>query len=707
MKLTNLKFLKEQGFNIPKFMEIDIDHLDDLKSLNKTKRYAVRSNCFIEDTENKAHAGEFKTLLNVSYSNLEKAIFDVKSSYKGKNGTVIIQEMVKSEISGVVFTINPLGILSELVIVYAEGLGCNVVDDRVKSNTIYYDRESDRSYTELNDKTLVLDEEILNELVYTSLNIEKTLGFACDIEFGIEKNKIYILQARPITNLEIKEKVIFDNSNIVESYPGVSLDLTQSFSREIYYEVFKHIILRLTKDKHLVESLDYIFRNMVDSYNGRMYYNITNWYTILKLLPCSSFLIKIWQKSLGIENKEVSNDIIKVKLKTKLNIIINFIKLLHDTPIEMYKLNKYFKKQLKYYEGLIERTEGIEGLLEIYKSIKKDLGSKWDITLANDMYTFIYSYLADKDSISDIKGMASKKPLIALDILTNTAKKYGIYSERYKDERDSFISKYGDRCVGELKLETKTYRTNPEILDDLVQIRCFDKIVRQNRKNTKEKIGYFTKKARLGIKNREESRLNRSIIFGMIRCIMLKIGKQLKENGKIEDKRDIFYLRLGEITKYESIKDYKELVAERKGKYIKYKELPTQERVIFANKKLDKTVNKCYVQENIKEVNKLYGVPTSNGRVEGKIIKVVTPDNNLDVKDKIIVAESTDPGWVYLIEKCKGIIVERGSLLSHTAIISRELKKPAIVNVKDAMSLLKNDMVVELDAYNGKITIRR
>ena len=72
------------------------------------------------------------------------------------------------------------------------------------------------------------------------------------------------------------------------------------------------------------------------------------------------------------------------------------------------------------------------------------------------------------------------------------------------------------------------------------------------------------------------------------------------------------------------------------------------------------------------------------GIVEGEVIVVKEPDSNLSVKNKIIVAESTDPGWVLLIKDAKGIIVERGSILSHTAIITRELKKPSIVNVKNA-----------------------
>ncbi|MBQ7959206.1 MAG: phosphoenolpyruvate synthase, partial [Oscillospiraceae bacterium] len=79
--------------------------------------------------------------------------------------------------------------------------------------------------------------------------------------------------------------------------------------------------------------------------------------------------------------------------------------------------------------------------------------------------------------------------------------------------------------------------------------------------------------------------------------------------------------------------------------------------------------------------------------------------NPPDTTGKIIVAKMTDPGWVFLLSNSKGIISEKGSLLSHTAIISRELKIPAVVGVKDASDLIKNGDIIELDGNSGSIKI--
>lgn len=77
----------------------------------------------------------------------------------------------------------------------------------------------------------------------------------------------------------------------------------------------------------------------------------------------------------------------------------------------------------------------------------------------------------------------------------------------------------------------------------------------------------------------------------------------------------------------------------------------------------------------------------------------------MDTTGKILVARSTDPGWVFLLQNAAGIIAERGSLLSHTAIISRELHKPAVVNVRDCTKILKTGERVRLDASEGTVTL--
>ena len=71
----------------------------------------------------------------------------------------------------------------------------------------------------------------------------------------------------------------------------------------------------------------------------------------------------------------------------------------------------------------------------------------------------------------------------------------------------------------------------------------------------------------------------------------------------------------------------------------------------------------------------------------------------------ILVADHTDPGWIMLFPSAKGLLVERGSLLSHSAIVARELGIPAVVSIPGLTSWLEDGDEVELDGAIG--TVRR
>ena len=72
---------------------------------------------------------------------------------------------------------------------------------------------------------------------------------------------------------------------------------------------------------------------------------------------------------------------------------------------------------------------------------------------------------------------------------------------------------------------------------------------------------------------------------------------------------------------------------------------------------------------------------------------------------EILVAERTDPGWVVLFASASGLVVERGSVLSHAAIVAREMDLPAVTSIPGLMDWLSTGDVVEVDGRTG--TVRR
>jgi pyruvate,water dikinase len=70
---------------------------------------------------------------------------------------------------------------------------------------------------------------------------------------------------------------------------------------------------------------------------------------------------------------------------------------------------------------------------------------------------------------------------------------------------------------------------------------------------------------------------------------------------------------------------------------------------------------------------------------------------------EILVARHTDPGWIALFASASAIVVERGSLLSHSAIVARELGIPCVVGCKDATSWICDGERIEVDGATGRV----
>ena len=741
MKRKNLEILRDNGFNVPKFDVVEWKNRDKEIDISKYKgKYAIRSSSNLEDRKLNSFAGQFDTYLNVVPKKINKKVQACFNSINNKNVDdylkkkkikikdikmdVIIQEMVNAKYSGIIFTSNPQGLLNETVIVVGKGLGNNIVEDKILTTTYYYNRTDKVYYYDgLID---YLNKELIEELITLSEKIKEVLGEYLDIEFAIKDNKIYILQARPITTIDTSNLVILDNSNIVESYPGISLPLTISFVHFVYSNVFKKEAYRLTKNKKLVEENNDNFNNMVASSSGRIYYKISSWYTLIKFLPFSKKIIPIWQDMLGVKNKTYDDTKIKLSFITKLKIYYNTFKELKNVSKNMDKLNNKFIEVNDYFYTHFNDKLSNKQIIKLYSLIKDELLSSWDITLVNDLYSFIYTGLLKKrlnkkkyneekinDYISGITNIESLKPIKNLIELAYNKDK--LSKKEYKLLYDNYIFKYGDRNLEELKLESETFRTNNKLLDKKIKEYRKDKnklsIIYNDlnkEKDIKIKEDFITrfisKRAMQGIKNREISRLNRSRIYGMVRSMFLGISKNLVKEKRLRKKEDIFYLTIDEVFNYKKY-DLKRIVNTRKKEYKMFYALPSYSRLIFTNKEFDK--NHKRINKIVKEIEKniLEGIPTSNGKVSGEALVIEDINKNYDVKDKILITKMTDPGWVFLLINSKGVIAEKGSILSHTAIISREIKIPSIVGVENATNVIKTGDYIEMDAYTGRIKI--
>lgn len=749
-KADNLIKLRDAGINIPAFTIIsardDVEPSEKLTFVSEgsASLYAVRSSCNLEDSAGSSFAGQFDTYLNVRPEDVPSKIKLCRESMYSDNVKkymeyhhlsdedlkmcVIIQEMADADKAGVLFTSNPQGILNESVISVARGLGEGVVSGSSETTTYYYNNTDKVYYYEGRED--LLSESEIDRLIDTSVKIKEILGEYLDIEFAFEGDRLYILQARPITTISGASPLILDNSNIVESYPGLSLPLTVSFVHMVYSGVFRGVSRRVLKNDKELNKHTEVFGNMVGNANGRMYYKISNWYTVLKFLPFSNKIIPVWQEMLGVKNKGYDNSDVELSPFVRFMTYVNSFYELISVPRHMRSLEKKFTETNRYFYERYSPESSPSELIGLFGEIREKLLDIWDVTLLNDTYSFVFTALvknrlkkknADDTYInryiSGISNIESMKPIKALIEL---AYRYDEYSpEELKRKKEEYIRDYGDRNLEELKLESRTFRSHPYLLDERISEyrkdpeklkETYDGLGRSEDIKIKEDplTRFLGKRCASGIAGRERSRLNRSRVYGMVRLIFTSLGNTYAKSGFIEDPEDIFYLSIEEAFGLaDSPRDMKAVIEERKAEYAVFEKLPAYTRLIFENREFDKNISDVTSCRRIKEGNVLSGIPCSAGTAEGEALVIRNINDARDVKDKILVTVMTDPGWVFLLASAKGVISEKGSLLSHTAIISRELKKPSIVGVPDLTDTIRTGDIIRMDGGSGRIEILR
>lgn len=106
------------------------------------------------------------------------------------------------------------------------------------------------------------------------------------------------------------------------------------------------------------------------------------------------------------------------------------------------------------------------------------------------------------------------------------------------------------------------------------------------------------------------------------------------------------------------------------------------------------------------ELRTLKGLPASPGEYEGIARLVLNPDDMAKVQPgEVLVARMTAPAYNVLLPIIKGIVTDRGGLLSHAAIVAREYGLPAVVGCMDATKMIPNGARIQVDGTKGEVKI--
>lgn len=785
-------------------------------------RYAVRSSAVEEDGTGDSFAGQFGSYLFVEHDAIARRVSDVwRSSFtpriieyrkqRGLSGTpgapaVLVQRMIDSTSSGVAFSADPVSGRRGLAIVSAVyGMGTALVGGEADADVYDVNRTGVIERKHIAHKTLrhafcsCADEGVAAQAVREDLRDQPVLtdqqvlavaslgrqaaavfGQPQDIEWAIEDENLYLLQSRPITtlrNIPDPDGVlnIWDNSNIIESYSGVTTPLTFSFARHVYEGVYRQFcrILRVSTKK--IASSERTFGCMLGLIRGRIYYNLLNWYRVLALLPGFRFNRRFMEQMMGVRESLPDDIVAELASASRKERIADLISLARMIVVLVWNLlhieRRIVRFQARLDEALRECSPALtemrlDELAAYYAELEAKLLQRWDAPLINDFFAMIFhgalrkltfQWLGDKtgtlanDAMRGSGTMVSAEPAVRVRELARMAAgdvdfvhclREGTVEEALRAVRnhpefqasyDAYLAKFGDRCMEELKLESETLHDNPQVLLRSVgelaraeEPECIpaesverrpeiEKEIRSTLRRSPVKrilLTWVLRNASERVRQRENLRFERTRLFGRIRRIFREAGRRLHANGVLNTADDVFYLQIEEIVSYVNgtavTKDLAALAAVRKAEFDEYKTLPgPPDRLetfgpVYETDLDAKTVARGDENSNVDE---RCGTGCCPGVVRGRVRVILDPRGAQVQAGSILVAEHTDPGWIMLFPSAKGLLVERGSLLSHSAIVARELGIPAVVSIRGLTSWLRDGDEVELDGARG--TVRR
>lgn len=781
------------------------------------KRIAVRSSAVGEDEIKHSFAGMMDSFLNIrteaqfleGVKNTWASLYTERViTYRKINNlnpwharmAVIVQEMVEPESASVLFTAHPVSAnTGKMVIQSVWGLGNGLVSGERNADTFILNARGKHIKTEIVDKVdkvscqeeggIIIKKTGKNMRNKPSLTNNKVLRLGrialvlkkqfqtdVDIEFAVLRNSLYILQCRPITangkkaDVQKEGHLIWDNSNIIESYSGITTPLTFSFIRMAYANVYRQLCEVLGVDQRVIEKNENLFQNMLGFIKGRVYYNLVNWYKLISFFPGFKYNKEFMEQMMGLRNKEeyqMEDEPVNFFEKYFFHLpklIVIGIKMTYYL-LTMEKRMRYFFKHFylwySYYTKIDYGSLSASQLLQIRYDLDKRILKNWKAPILNDLKAMIFYGILKKltqqwdidpegglqnDLLSSQGNMKSTDILKGLFSLVEIIKKdqtvkdlflkespgqvlselqnNSLYSDINRNFID-YLNEYGIRCFDEMKLESVPLKDNPIFCISLIQNnlktegiftsakqkRSFD-AQRELKKKIKG-FKYFLYKwilrhTKQAIRDRENQRFCRAEIYHIVRTIARAAGKRWTQIEILNRPDDIFFLDLYEIESFvkgTSVYPHlKQLIELRRHEYMENKKtnLPdhfeTWEEVYTADFSLQE-------KGDNKQAKLLKGTGCYRGVVEGEVVVLTAPDSGVKLNGEILVAKQTDPGWVLLFPKISGLIVERGSMLSHSAIVAREMGIPTVVGVTNASTILKTGNRVRLDGLTGSIRV--
>lgn len=713
-----------------------------------TATWAVRSSALAEDSATASFAGEFDTLLGVGCDDLRQAISTVRRSrhsdraraYSQAHGlapaqemAVIVQKMVPAELSGVLFTADPLsGSLSRMSGRFVPGLGDRLVSGEAAGEPFTLERpagdyigpESMRPYA--------------RRLFRLAVRLEDELGGPQDIEWAVAGRRLFLLQSRPITTMRSYDPItgrwndtllgdfLWSNVNLGEAMPDVMTPFTWS----------------ILQRGAIGRWLDFQGFSSVGNIGGRPYFNISVFASILHLM--------------GRSDRQVLNEIegtLHLRIPENMDIPV-----LPATPRSLLpvlaRLVASRWRQARAVRALPALLEGIPGWCRCIRdrlqaaTSPAELDSLWREEIEPYGLRVWWGFLHSTNHYVDytMRLRRALAQLVGPDdadlLITGVAGESEVLASlgpvvgasrvvRGEMTREAYLAAYGHRGPHEFELslprpgedsewvdrQLRTFARAPVDVDALLaeRRRCFEEArMRLAGSAPRKAAGLLRRIHQVGqrARLREAVRSEFGHITWIFRTWALRVGKVTGLGN------DVFYLVLDEVLALlRGDATAAAYIPARRETHAHYAELPPYPTVIRGRfdprnwaadpyRRTDLYNAVPPLPSELARPDAVVGAAGAAGQVEGLVRRLDTPEQGDQLQmGEILVTAQANIGWTLLFPRAGAIVTDVGAPLSHAAVVARELGIPAVVGCGDATMRLHTGDRVRVDGGRGEVTI--
>ncbi|MEX0742296.1 MAG: PEP-utilizing enzyme, partial [Phycisphaeraceae bacterium] len=552
-------------------------------------------------------------------------------------------------------------------------------------------------------------------------------------------------------------------------YGGVTTPLTYTFACSAYAGVYRAFCHLMNVPQSRIAANSDLFPNMLGHFRGRVYYNLYNWYRLIALLPGYRSNRVFMEQMMGVR-EAMPDEIIgnlkppgwRGRLRDRLELFGSVLGL-GMRYLSLGRLTRRFHKRLEAaLAGSSDTLETmrLDELAQEYRRLERTLLSRWDAPLVNDFFTMICFGVLRRSAerwageqgwgqvgrlLGGAKGMVSIEPAQQIAAMGEIAAATEGAAQTLGEAEPSavrrllrnhpslnaavatYLDRFGDRCMEELKLESPTLHEEPSPLWRAVG-RAAVQVQRGGhahehtsqvwseawhelqaavgrRPLRKAAMYVLVRAARRHLILRENLRFERTRVFGRVRRIVLQMGKRLADRGILENAADVFYLEIGELfdaAENDKLEGLRTQASARRTRFEQYAQQPAPPSRFETHGSADlDTAIPIDMPNPVASDLPLQGTGCYPGVVRAVVRCVHDPQHAQPQPGQILVAERTDPGWVMLFPGAAGVLVQRGSILSHSATLAREMGIPTIVGLPRLMDRLHDGDLVEMDGAAG------